>query len=357
MKRFFPIHSAVFVFLTFYIVNISAAHAATEASKISPDEAVQQLKAGNLRYKSGRSKYINLDSKRRNETVKGQHPFASIIGCSDSRVPIEPIFDAGIGDIFVIRVAGNVIDTDEAGSIEYGVDHLGTPVLVVLGHSKCGAVTAVTRGEEIHGNIPLLVDNITPAVKKAKKIHGSTISDKLIEEAIVLNVWQSIEDLFKRSHITANRVKDKKLKVIGAVYHLDTGEVKWLGEHPTQSKLLVDSNILTELKEQPFLVIMTGAVPLIFLLFFILFIGRKKIVQKIQIKGRLLASFISFVIIILLSSITGYIITTIYPGYYSFRVIMVSALLSAFISLIFSLIFAGSILKSFHIVIDTLKNK
>ena len=203
------------------------------------EEALKTLKEGNLRYVNNNRIYGNQDQPRRDLTsTKGQHPFATVIGCSDSRVPIEHIFDVGIGDVFVIRVAGNVVDIDEAGSIEYGVEHLHTPLFVVLGHSECGAVTAVVKNAEVHGNIPKLVDNIQPAVEKARHSHGETYSDELLVQAIHNNVFQSIEDLFAISPITAQLVKDGKLKVVGAVYHLDNGEVEWLGEHPQQQAFL-----------------------------------------------------------------------------------------------------------------------
>jgi carbonic anhydrase len=210
--------------------------------KVTADQALQNLKSGNQRFVSGKQKHPNLNKEARKETTeKGQHPYVTIIGCSDSRVPIEAIFDAGIGEIFVIRVAGNVVDTDETGSIEYGVGHLHTPLLVVLGHSSCGAVTAVTRGDEVHGSIPALVDNIIPAVQKAKHDHGDKFSDKLVDAAIRNNVWQSIEDLLKNSSEVVHLVKEGKLKIVGAHYVLSSGEVEWLGEHPKQAELLKKS--------------------------------------------------------------------------------------------------------------------
>jgi carbonic anhydrase len=131
-----------------------------------------------------------------------------------------------------------VVDIDEAGSIEYGVDHLETPVLVILGHAHCGAVTAVVNEVKLHGKIPPLVDNIIPAAIKAKEQFPDLHGDALIEKAVTLNVWQAIEDLFKQSSITVNRVKRGNLNVVGAIYDIESGEVAWLGPHPTQDKLL-----------------------------------------------------------------------------------------------------------------------
>jgi methyl-accepting chemotaxis protein/carbonic anhydrase len=225
--------------ILFLLVAVFLSPTIKASSNLTPDQALQKLKDGNARYVSGKRQFPNLNQSRRNFTsTKGQHPFATIIGCSDSRVPIEHVFDAGIGDIFPIRVAGNVSDTDEIGSIEYGVEHLKTPVFVVLGHSQCGAVTAVVKGVEVHGSIPALIDNIIPAVEHAKHDHGNEFSEDLLNAAIEENVWQSIEDLLKRSPGTLELVKSGKLKIVGAVYNLATGRVNWMGEHPQQSQLL-----------------------------------------------------------------------------------------------------------------------
>lgn len=208
-------------------------------SKLSPEEAIALLTEGNERFVTDQQQYPNQDQSRRSLTTsKGQHPFATVITCSDSRVPVEILFDRGIGDIFVVRVAGNVVDVDEAGSIEYGVDHLGTPVLVVLGHTHCGAVTAVVTKAKLHGKIPPLVDNIIPAVLKVQDEHPELKGGALVEEAVKYNIWQAIEDLFKESSISVSRVKYGKLKVVGAVYDIETGKVNWLGEHPNQKNLV-----------------------------------------------------------------------------------------------------------------------
>jgi carbonic anhydrase len=140
-------------------------------------------------------------------------------------VPVEILFDQGVGDLFVIKVAGNVADTDEIGSAEYGVDHLGTPVLMVLGHTYCGAVTAVTTGAEVHGSIPLLVDNIVPAVEKAKHEHPGAEKAELINAAIEANVWQAVDDIMTKSHAIAERAAAGKVLVVGAIYDILTGKV------------------------------------------------------------------------------------------------------------------------------------
>ncbi|MGV8073295.1 MAG: carbonic anhydrase [Syntrophobacteraceae bacterium] len=210
----------------------------TTASAISPDEAMKKLKEGNTRYASGSLMHPNQDQARRSATVPGQQPFASILACSDSRVPVEIIFDSGIGDIFVIRVAGNVADVGETASIEYGVDHLATPILVILGHSCCGAVTAVVQKAELHGSIPRLAALIEPAVAKARAMRPEPAGDALILEATKINMWMVIEDLFRKSEAVRKRVKAGGLKVVGAFYDIESGKVDWMGSHPEQEKLI-----------------------------------------------------------------------------------------------------------------------
>lgn len=201
--------------------------ASEKAPSISPDESLAKLKEGNARFVAGTLSHPNLTAQRIAETFSGgQHPFATIISCSDSRVPVEHVFDQGIGDLFVIRVAGNVADVDEIGTTEYGAGHLGTSLVVVMGHTKCGAVTAVLKGDKVGGNIPALVDNIIPAVERAKS-KGLT-GDDILLEAIKENVKQSISDLTSRSEELAHLVKEGKVKLVGALYHIENGQVEWL---------------------------------------------------------------------------------------------------------------------------------
>lgn len=199
----------------------------------SPHAVIDALKSGNQRFVDQEQMFSNLDEKTRiKNATEGQYPYAIIMGCSDSRVPVEHIFDAGIGEIFVIRVAGNVVNFHVAASIEFGVNQLHIPVLVVLGHTNCAVVTAVARGDHVHGNISGLVENIKPAVQKAKSACGHEFSHHLLSESIKNNVFQSIEDLFSISSTSLDLVKAGKLKVVGAIYDLETGSVEWLGEHP-----------------------------------------------------------------------------------------------------------------------------
>lgn len=211
----------------------------TGAAPASPAAAILALKEGNERFVAGRSAHGNLDLARiRDTSENGQHPFATIIGCSDSRVPIELVLDQGIGDLFIIRVAGNVANTDELGSIEYGVDHLHTPLLVVMGHTGCGACTAVATGARVHGHIPALVAPIEDAVKAVRARDHKLAGDELVAAVVIENVWQSIEDILRDSPDTRQHVASGKLKIIGAVYDIKSGEVRWLGEHASQAKIM-----------------------------------------------------------------------------------------------------------------------
>jgi len=233
------------VFVCLLMLAAGPALASSTAQKPSPDEVIQMLKEGNQRFVSGQAANPHCDAKRlalAGTENQGNHAYATVITCSDSRVPVELIFDAGIMDIFVIRVAGNVCDTDEIGSIEYGLAHVNTPVLVVLGHTQCGAVTAVTHavhgeGHALERNIPPLVDNIQPAVERAIKMYPKLHGDEVIPHAIEENVWQGIEDLFRESPATRNLVKSGKAKVVGAIYDVATGVVDFLPEDNVQKIL------------------------------------------------------------------------------------------------------------------------
>lgn len=221
--------------LSFIFVSASWA-SGQKASKPSPDEVMNMLIEGNQRFYNGKATYPHTDGARLKQAGKenqGDHAYATVITCSDSRVPVELIFDAGVMDIFVIRVAGNVCDTDEIGSIEYGAAHVNTPIVLVLGHTQCGAVTAVTQEVQGHGhklerNIPPLVDNIVPAVKKAMDLHKDLEGDAVIPFAIEENVWRGIEDLFMQSPAVRNLTKEGKVKVVGAIYDVGSGKVDWL---------------------------------------------------------------------------------------------------------------------------------
>jgi carbonic anhydrase len=230
--------------LTILILIVALALAspalATSANPgISTDEALRTLKAGNARYVADKPQHPHQDRVRRALTAaQGQHPLATVLTCSDSRVPAEIIFDQGIGDIFVIRVAGNVAATDEIGSIEYAVDHLAVPLVMVLGHSQCGAVTAVVDNSKLPSNIANLVAPIQPAVDKARTANPQAAKDVILKAAITDNVWQALEDMLRQSPIIREKVKDGRVHVVGALYDLESGQVQWLGPHPDQAKLV-----------------------------------------------------------------------------------------------------------------------
>jgi carbonic anhydrase len=230
--------------LLMLIVLVAAALAApalaTSAGPgISPDEALRILKEGNARYVDGKLQHPHQGPERRALTSgQGQHPLAAVLTCSDSRVPPEIIFDQGIGDIFVIRVAGNVAATDEIGSIEYAVDRRPAPLVVVLGHTQCGVVGAVLDNTKLPPNIANLVAPIKPAVDKAREANLGAAQDVLLKAAITGNVWQAMEDMLRLSPVIREKVKEGKVKLVGALYDLDTGQVQWLGPHPDQEKLV-----------------------------------------------------------------------------------------------------------------------
>ncbi len=204
-----------------------------------PDDALRLLKEGNARYVSGQPLHANQGPERRLETVKGgQHPIATIIGCSDSSAPPEVLFDQGVGDIFVIRVAGNLAGPNEMGTVEYGVGHLGTPVLLVLGHTSCGAVTAAAQNAKVHGHITALINQIKPAVAKAKSWSPGAQGDDLVNKAIKANVWLTMENILRKSHEVSDRVKKGRLLLVGGIYDLGSGSINWMGSHPDQGKLL-----------------------------------------------------------------------------------------------------------------------
>ena len=204
----------------------------------TPDEVLAILTKGNQRFATDQPSYPQVGPTRRAEVAGGQQPLATIISCSDSRVPPEILFDAGIGDLFIVRVIGNISSGDEVGSAEYGVEHLNTALMVVLGHTSCGAVTAAVNNDDVHGNIPPVLANIRPAVLSASLAHPELKGSELIPEAIKANVFHSMEQLLKRSESIRNKALEGKVKVVGAVYDIKSGQIEWLGGHPQQDQLL-----------------------------------------------------------------------------------------------------------------------
>ena len=200
------------------------AHA--DQSSVAAAEGISRLKEGNGRYANGNQQHPRQSSEEREKLTKNQHPFAIVLGCADSRVPAEIVFDQGLGDLFVVRVAGNVIDDQSLGSIEYAVDHLAVRLIVVLGHQRCGAVKAakdtIAANGKAPGHIQSLVTAIEPAVEETTKGDlNATI------EANVKNVTQALRS---STPVLKPKVDSGELKVVGAYYSLDTGTVAFMDE-------------------------------------------------------------------------------------------------------------------------------
>jgi len=204
-------------------VLATMATASEEKSGITGEQALQKLMEGNARYASGNASHPDQSVERRSELIAGQHPFAVIVGCSDSRIAPEVLFDQGLGDIFVIRTAGQVLDDVAIASIEYAVEHLGVPLVVVLGHDSCGAVTATIEGGEAPGHMNCLLDFIQPAVDAAREIGDE---DELLNNSIDINVHNIVDELKACQPILSEKVEKGELMIVGARYHLDSGEVK-----------------------------------------------------------------------------------------------------------------------------------
>ena len=186
---------------------------------ISPDVALTRLLDGNKRFMQFHPEYPNHSQARLQAVATAQYPFATLLSCADSRVPAEIIFDRGIGDLFDVRIAGNVVTPEALGSIEYAVAVLGSPLIMVLGHERCGAVTAAVKGETLPGQIDTFVKAIKPAIANLQ-----SKSDEDVENAVVANVQYQVNKL-RQSELLNQLVLEGKLKIIGGRYDLDTGEV------------------------------------------------------------------------------------------------------------------------------------
>lgn len=205
------------------LLDASSALRATEqpGAKITADAALTRLMDGNKRFVAGQSTHPDQTKQHRTALAKSQAPFAVILSCSDSRVPPELVFDAGLGSLFVVRVAGNIADDAILGSIEYAVEHFGAPLVMVLGHERCGAVTAATQSGEPEAHITSLVYAIKPAVDTVKGQPGD-----LVDNAITANVRRVVQQLSASRDILGKHVDEHKLKIVGARYDLDTGAVE-----------------------------------------------------------------------------------------------------------------------------------
>lgn len=191
---------------------------------LSAEDALKKLKQGNKRFIQLHQKHPDESGKRRNEMLKGQHPFVIILSCSDSRVPPELIFDQGLGDIFEIRNAGNVLDDHVIGSIEYAVMHCGVKLIVIMGHQDCGAINATLSGVSETKYIKSLEDSIQPAVEQCI-VKGLEVNSDNVVKAHVL---QDIEELMEQDHELVDYMKEHGVKIVPAYYHLDTGKVEFL---------------------------------------------------------------------------------------------------------------------------------
>ncbi len=194
-------------------------------SNLTPQIAHNILVEGNMRFVANLKAQRNL-KEQVFETSNGQYPFAVILSCIDSRVPAELVFDQGIGDIFSVRVAGNIINDDVLGSIEYACKVAGSKIVVVMGHTKCGAVTAACNGVEL-GNITTLLSKIKPAVSKYKK-DNTNFTDEMIENVSLENVNVSIKKITKESSILKDMEANNEIEIIGAMYDVNTGKVEFL---------------------------------------------------------------------------------------------------------------------------------
>jgi len=223
---------------------VTNVQARPETSKMTPDEALALLMEGNQRYVEGKTVHPREDLATIRKTASDQFPFAAFLSCADSRVPVEKVFDQGVGDCFVTRVAGNVATPELIGSLEFGTEVLGSKVLMVIGHERCGAIVA-SQGrldppltKDQLGSIPTLVPYVTPAIKEIEKIKNTPSAKPLVdsdgqfsdlEATTKLNVMNQVAKL-KQSPVLSRLIKQGKLKIVGAYYDLDTGKVTLIND-------------------------------------------------------------------------------------------------------------------------------
>jgi len=222
-------------------VKMTGANKMRQESMISARDALERLRAGNRRFVSDvRAGDALTNQTRRQALVAGQEPFAIILGCSDSRVPAEIVFDQGLGDLFVIRVAGNIVAPSQIGSVEFAAERSGTRLVVVLGHSRCGAVLATLeqlgrRSDEQSRNLRAIVDRIRPAVEPLLQTELGRDPDALVHQAVRANVRMSADHLRHGSEILEQLIQKDGLQVVGAEYSLDTGVVEFFDGVPPAS--------------------------------------------------------------------------------------------------------------------------
>ena len=215
------ITSKLTVFATIACLSVAALVLAADppAASVPPDAALAKLKEGNLRFATSEESKSKPTAARRKETAQAQHPFAIIVACADSRTGPELVFDQNLGELFVVRTAGNLIDDHGLGTIEYGVAELGARLIVILGHERCGAVKAALASEHAPGHIDSLVRDIQPAVKAAKGKPGDALSATVTENA--RQVAAQVKAKAELGDLA------KEVRIISAIYDLDTGKIEW----------------------------------------------------------------------------------------------------------------------------------
>ena len=195
--------------------------------KLTPGDAIEVLKAGNKRFVNNLKAHRNL-LEQVNETADSQHPFAVILSCMDSRTSVELIFDQGLGDIFSIRIAGNILNNDILGSLEFATAIAGSKVIVVLGHTKCGAITAACDNVTLN-NLTILLDKIRPAINKETetKNRRDGSNSSFVLNVTKLNVLMTIKDIKNKSNIIADLIRTGTIDIVGGIYDVDSGRVEF----------------------------------------------------------------------------------------------------------------------------------
>ena len=200
---------------------------------LSAQDALERLQQGNQRFAHGETNLTKFQThQQRSEMLDSQEPFAIILGCSDSRVPAEMVFDQGFGDLFVIRVAGNIVAPSQVGSVEFAADSFGCPLVVVLGHTHCGAISSTIEALKNPNalssvNLMSIVNRVRPSVEILMQTERKDDLEKLSMHAVKSNVFASVNQLRHGSAVLENLIAKGKLKVVGAEYSLETGEVSF----------------------------------------------------------------------------------------------------------------------------------
>ncbi len=196
---------------------------------IPPEQALELLTEGNARFAAGTSIHPNLTEQVRIGTFEnGQKPFCAILSCADSRAPVELVFNQGIGDIFSVRNAGNVADEAVQGSLELGVYKFSIPLLIVMGHTDCGAINCAVDDDRLHGSMPTVIDRIIPVVEAVRERHPELGGDELILEVTKANARHVVNELTERNDVFRRKIAGGELKIMSALHDLRSGRVEWL---------------------------------------------------------------------------------------------------------------------------------